>query len=113
MSWWIHLENEKEEIIDTDEVRCEGGTQVFGGSSTAELNVTYNYSNYFDFKILEGMSAEKSIPLLKNKIHELGDDTDEDYWKSTEGNVKTALNILLDFAEFAVKKGIVSKFSVN
>ena len=41
----------KTAVIDTDEIRAEGGTFALGGISEAELNVTYNYGKIFNFKL--------------------------------------------------------------
>jgi hypothetical protein len=45
------------------------------------------------------MTGEESIPLLKDSISKLADDVSEDYWESTEGNVKQSLLGLLIFAQ--------------
>ena len=44
------------------------------------------------------MTGAESVPVLEGAISKLGDDTDEDYWKPTEGNVKQALEQLLALA---------------
>ena len=41
----------------------------------------------------------ESIPAFEKAIEQLGNDTSEDYWKSTEGNAKKALCGLLAFAK--------------
>ncbi len=113
MSWWIVLEDKKGNIIDTDTIRQEGGTQVMGGISEAELNVTYNYGKHFSFGELDSMSAEDAAPKIKAAVNKLGNDTKEDYWEPTEGNVKIALQTLLEFAEYAITNGISAKFNVD
>ena len=45
------------------------------------------------------MSGAQSIPILQDAINKLGNDVDDDYWKSTEGNAKRALCQLLSFAQ--------------
>jgi hypothetical protein len=85
----------------------KGGTYALGGSTMAELNVTYNYSKSFykvldtekGLRILYGMSGAESIPVLKNSIAQLADDVSEDYWEGTEGNAKRALIQLLALAQ--------------
>jgi len=83
-----------------------GGTYVVGGTTLAELNVTYNYSQYFykifgDYGIrsLYGVSGSDSIPILQSAVNKLKDDVDNDYWKATEGNAKRALLQLLALAK--------------
>jgi hypothetical protein len=43
MSWWIYLEDPETGEVAEVENFSAGGTQVVGGSTRAELNVTYNY----------------------------------------------------------------------
>jgi len=81
-----------------------GGTYAMGGTTDAHINVTYNYAPHFrkvfgDIRKLYGMTGAESIPALEKAIYELGDDTDEDYWKPTEGNAKRALVQLLALAK--------------
>ena len=96
MSWWISLcENEKPCVVEAFE---EGGTQALGGSTDADLNVTYNYGKHFRFPNLAGMTGEQSIPLLSDAVERLGVERDADYWAPTEGNVGYACAILLSWA---------------
>jgi len=99
-----------------------GGTYVIGGTTDARLNVTYNYAPHFrrvfgdaevelsafdkvfgggmtGIRKLYGMTGAESIPALEKAIAALGNDTDENYWKSTEGNAKQALMQLLALAK--------------
>lgn len=85
-----------------------GGTYAIGGTRELTLNVTYNYCKFYygdkafgddGIRSLGGMSGAESIPLLKKAISNLGDDTDPDYWKPTEGNAKKALYGLLALAQ--------------
>lgn len=99
MSWWISLNDpEFEEPVEVARFQA-GGTQVMGGTTEADLNVTYNYGKHFDFRGLHERRAQDTIPDLGMTIEQLGDDTDPDYWKPTEGNVRQALIILLSWAE--------------
>ena len=92
-------------------------------SKTLWLNMTYNYSNHL-YKVfpsrpardddkgnigdaerevggidsINGMTGAESVPLFEDAISKLSDDVDPDYWKSTEGNTKTALCMLLEMA---------------
>lgn len=110
MSWWISVND-----VDGDPILVEpfeeGGTYVMGGSSTADLNVTYNYSGYYyrvlggaGFKGLDGMKTEDAIPILEKGIAALGDDTDPDYWQPTEGNAKAVLVTVKRWCEQSLKE---------
>lgn len=87
--------------------QMKGGTYCVGGTTDMELNITYNYSKFYyetidaeeGLRKLNGMTAAESIPLLKAAIEKLGDDTNPDYWASTEGNAKIPLTQLLAFAQ--------------
>ncbi len=94
-----------------------GGTYAVGGTSLAELNVTYNYAPQFTrvfealtvahdgapdwlkaqadgvqgIRTIYGMTGAQSLPVLERAISQLGDDVDPDYWKATDGNAKRAL----------------------
>lgn len=107
------MENEEGKTIDTDEIRQEGGIFCLGGTSVAELNVTYNYGKHFPFGKLDGMPAKVAVDFIRAATERLGDDTMDNYWESTEGNVKVALKTLLAFAEYAVSKNIEAKFRVS
>ena len=83
-----------------------GGTYAVGGTTKACLNITYNYADQFrkvfpeeGIRVLYGMTGADSIPVLQSAINKLGNDIDEDYWKSTEGNAKRALTQLLALAK--------------
>lgn len=86
--------------------QMRGGTYAVGGTQEAWLNITYNYAEHFynvlgekGIRTIYGMTGAESIPLLKAAMEKLGDDVDEDYWKSTEGNAKAALAGLLALAQ--------------
>lgn len=108
MSYDIYLNDPVTgDVIEFDEPHfLKGGTYQLGGTYQAWLNITYNYSNHF-YKIfgergirsIYGKSGIDSIPILENAISRLGDDVDENYWKSTEGNAKRSLYGLLTFAK--------------
>ena len=83
-----------------------GGMYAVGGTTEAWLNITYNYSSHFynvfgekGIRTIYGMTGAESIPVLKAAMDKLGDDTDPDYWKETEGNAKRSLAGLLAFAQ--------------
>ena len=114
MGYWIYLDdNTTQNPIVTDESRAEGGNYCLGGTNEAALNVTYNYSIFFNFRLLDGMSAEAGAKLLKAIIAKLKDDVDDNYWNPTEGNVKRCLQTLLDFATYAINNNIKAHFTVH
>jgi len=111
MSWWAGLHGEDGEYLPVESF-SEGGTQVMGGSSEADLNVTYNYSNHYyrvlgledGFRGLDGMKAEDALLVLERGIAALSDETNSDYWKSTEGNAKAPLVMLKAWCEQSLRE---------
>lgn len=85
-------------LINKNKIQ-EGGTFTVGGIYEAELNVTYNYSKYFNFRNLDKEIAESTIPGLEVIVKGFGTEKDKDYWALTEGNVGYACSILLSFAK--------------
>lgn len=83
----------------------EGGTQVIGGSTEPELNITYNYAevySLFDFNIhddLDGKRAGDCIEQMEKIVAKCGTRKFENYWAPTPGNAGFALNILLGWAK--------------
>lgn len=87
----------------------EGGTYVVGGSTIAELNVTYNYgrafadalraSGYpFDGMVswLDGRPVLDTLPEIEAVTKQLPDAPDpDDYWRGSPGNAGHAAAILL------------------
>lgn len=127
MSYDIGLYKTKNSTDDPVEVEmfAEGGTQVMGGSSQAELNITYNYSWFYyllldeknGLRWLYGKQAKDCIERLRTAVGKLGKNqyvvhdegyqfndpgthhlTHIDYWASTPGNAGHALDILLRWA---------------
>jgi hypothetical protein len=75
-----------------------GGTYAMGGTARAHLNVTYNYCGHFQrclgsegIRSIYGKTGAESVPMLEDAAAMLSDETDPDYWKPAEGNVKRAL----------------------
>lgn len=105
MSYDIDLLGKNGEIVKV-ETHSEGGTHVFGGTTAASLNVTWNYAQFFDtidkkqgIRWLYGKKASECVQRLREAIGILGTDQDEDYWTATQGNAGHALEILLKWAE--------------
>ena len=106
MSYDIHMRDKDGRIIEVPKF-SEGGTQVLGGSSEAELNITYNYSwfyyRYLDkdkgLRWLYGKTGHEVTHRLSEAVQELGtNEYEKDYWAPTPGNAGYALKILLDWA---------------
>ena len=92
-----------------------GGTYDVVGTTDASLNITWNYAEILyrvlpertvrtdeaenfgadramgGVRYLYGMTGAASIPVLQAAIERLGNDTNPDYWRACEGNVKRAL----------------------
>ena len=86
--------------------QMKGGTYAIGGTTEAHLNITWNYGGHFRRVLGDGgirsiyqKTGADTIPVLQYAAEQLGDDTDEDYWKPTEGNAKAAILQLLAMAK--------------
>lgn len=77
---------------------CEGGTYVLGGMTDADLNTTYNYGRYFNFRGLHGRTGRETIKEMAVAVETLGTERDDNYWASTPGNAGYAVSILLRWA---------------
>ena len=102
MSFDISLEDMTSKVVQVPHFQ-EGGTQVMGGSTDAELNVTYNYAlvaNLAGVHIrgLDGSTAKDTTAKLRRAVELLGTNQHDDYWADTSGNVGHALNILWGWA---------------
>lgn len=93
--------------IELDEPhQMKGGTYQVGGSPTATINITYNYSKHF-YKVLGergirsiyNKTGGESISILKDAISKLKDNANKNYWEPTEGNSKKALMQCLSLAQ--------------
>jgi len=85
----------------------EGGTHAVGGIEHADLNITYNYSQFYrehldkqeGIRWLYGRKAGACLNRLESAVKALGTETSNDYWEATPGNAGHALNILLTWAK--------------
>lgn len=82
---------------------AEGGTYVAGGTHDADLNVTYNYVQFFDFSVLYHRKAADTIPLMEEAVARLGTERSQNYWEATPGNAGYAVSILLGWAKLHPK----------
>ena len=108
MSYDINLRDPvtKEVVMFDAKHQIKGSTYIIGGTTKANLTITYNYSTLFTelfgvngIRFIYGKTGAESIPLLQKAINELGNNSDPNYWMPVEGNVKRALYGLLAFAE--------------
>lgn len=109
MSYDVYMRDpvKRDDVIQFNEPhQIKGGTFAVDGTTEAWLNITYNYADHLyktmgekGIRSIYGLSGADSIPVLENAISQLADDATEDYWESTEGNVKRALYGLLAFAK--------------
>lgn len=79
---------------------------IYGGTSDAEMDITFNYNEYFHealhpegLMFLDKKTGKQAIPYLKNAIFMLGTQRHYDYWAATPGNAGHALAVLLTWAE--------------
>jgi hypothetical protein len=70
------------------------------------LNITWNYGGLFrehlgteGIHTIIGMTGAEATPLLEKAIAGLDGEPDDDYWASTPGNARKALERLLRFAK--------------
>lgn len=108
MSYDIYLVDPvTESVLQLDSAHhMRGGTYAIGGTTDAELNITWNYAKFYykafgekGIRTIYGMSGAASIPLIVKAAASLGDDVHDDYWEPTEGNAKRALLQLKALAE--------------
>lgn len=100
------------ELVDDDgtpvavDSHQEGGVVAVGGSTRAEMTITYNYSEYYydhidadeGLRWLDGKRAGDVIDVLYDAVEKLGTEQHKDYWEATEGNAGHALSVLLEWA---------------
>ena len=86
---------------------ADGGTYALGGTTYAELNVTYNYGKHYyqhldeekGLRWLYGKTGAETVERLELAVKALGTEQVADYWNPTPGNAGYALNILLGWAK--------------
>ena len=81
-------------------IKCEEINGVLVPTSTTEayLNITYNYSSFYEkflggkgINDLDGKSVRETIPKMMEAACKMQGKTDADYWAKTEGNARKAL----------------------
>lgn len=120
MSYDVYVINENgDPLYSETPIEAIGGTYALGGTDELWLNITYNYSKILHevfeivtglragLDVLERMNVKQSIPILQECIALLRTDVDDaDYWKATEGNVRKALEGLLELVTKSPEHGI-------
>jgi hypothetical protein len=76
-----------------------GSSYCTNGTTEATISVTYNYSKFFRFGMLDGCKARNVTKLLENLKEILKDDKTDDYWEATEGNAKVIIEILIQWTK--------------
>jgi len=105
MGYDISLIDENENPVKVA-LHESGGTYPIGGTTSASINITYNYAVFFrealdeteGIRWLYGRSGEESVPRLHAAVRELGTNISDDYWEATPGNAGHVLEILLRWA---------------
>lgn len=106
MGYDVSLRNieDENEVFEVEPHR-EGSLVTLGGSTTAEMTVTYNYLEVthlvgFHFRDdLDGKVAKDTIPILEKVVEKLGTHRYKDYWAPTPGNTGAIANTLLSWAK--------------
>ena len=106
MSYNIYLKDRNDEVVVVPKF-AEGGTYAVGGTTGADLNVTYNYSKFYyayldtvlGIRWLYGTKGSDCLERLESAIAVLGTERSSDYWEATPGNAGYALSILRDWAK--------------
>ena len=82
----------------------EGGTHIIGGTTKADLNITYNYGEcynlcQFTIRDLYGKTGKETEAKLAEVVEFLGiRQFSNNYWAPTPGNAGYACSILLAWA---------------
>lgn len=106
MGYDISLVGEDGESVQVERF-SEGGVQPVGGSTNAEISITYNYSKFMyntidkerGIRWIYDRPAGHCIDRLKSAITILGTYQDDYYWKSAPGNAGHILSVLMAWAK--------------
>ena len=123
MSWDVDLcDPVTNEVLELDNPHfMRGGTYAVGGTCEMSLNITFNYTRFYNdafkggFRALDGVTAVESIPILKAAIEKIKDPLTPDlsqeerehyesqqatgYWMPTKDNCLRPLYQLLSLAQ--------------
>ena len=94
--------------------KLRGGTYAVGGDNDARINITNNYSKFFQLVLgkegirsLYGKTAAEIIILVEPAIKVLGTDRDLNYWAITQGNAGAALSDLQKLARLVPPSAVL------
>ncbi len=104
MSYDVSLYQSDGSVAQVDRHEAEGGTYVVGGTTDADLNITYNYSDVYELvgwsvNNLKERPAGDTIAEMERVLALLGVKRYPDYWAATPGNAGHAVSILLEWAK--------------
>ena len=112
MSYDIHMVDPTTKKMAKSKRRLflKGGTYAKNGTQYLQLNITYNYSNFYYNLISKKMgirwiynkTGKECLPVLENAIAQLGTEQSDDYWEATPatpGNAGNALFGLITFCK--------------
>ncbi len=106
MSWQVKFITPYGHSLSVER-HSEGGTYICGGSTNAEINVTFNYSKSYRRALdpnqglswLHGKTGRETLHRLNAAIGILGTVRDSDYWAATDGNAGATLAIFALWAQ--------------
>lgn len=109
----LHCPVTKEIILFDEPHQMRGGTYAIGGTRSAELNITYNYGDYY-YEVYEengireiyGKTGAESVPILENMIQRIRDKYGKEcekesgnYWDKIPSNALKPLYQLITMAK--------------
>ena len=98
MGWSIQLIDAEGQPARVVRHREGGIVRLTDDNDRAEIDVTYNYREFFNFGRLHGLIAKASIPQLEEAVQRLGTDRSGNYWEPTPGNAGWIAFVLLQWA---------------
>lgn len=117
MSYDIEVLNPEGQVVQLPRKHSlTGGTYEEGGSHSAELNVTYNYSPIyrqygFSIRDLGGLSPGDASERLRAVIAAMPEEPPcDNYWRATVGNARKAL---VDLAALIELTGLTATWRIK
>lgn len=116
MSWdFAAVDPISRNVLQVEHHELRGGTYAEGGTTAAELNVTYNYGHDLRQAIggsprdLDGLPIVETLPALEQGLLRLRQEHGEpgevtNYWDATPHNAMHALQDIITLGRMAVAK---------